>query len=62
MNPYVDIHGLNVLTPFEMGDISPSACVTYLYHSFWWIVMVSLIDIAASEVFDINFMRLHGSS
>ena len=62
MNPFVDIPSLNVLTSFEMGDVIPSACVTCFHHSFWWIVMVSLIDIATSEVVDINFMRLYGPS
>ena len=32
---YVDIHDFNVPTLFELGDISPSAYVTYIYNAFW---------------------------
>ena len=46
---YVDIHGFNVAT-LEIGNISPSAYVTCIYNSFWWVGMVSLVDIAAVDI------------
>ena len=46
---------------FEIGDISPSAYVTSMYNSFWWVVMVSLVIIAAGDVINIDFMHPHGS-
>ena len=46
---YVDIHGFNVAT-LEIGNISPSAYVTCIYNSFWWVDMVSLVDIAAGDI------------
>ena len=46
---YVDIHGFNVAT-LEIGNISPSAYVTCIYNSFWWVGMVSLVDIAAGDI------------
>ena len=46
---YVDIHDFDVPTLFEIGDISPSAYVTCIYNSFWWVDMVSLVDIAAGN-------------
>ena len=47
---YVDIHGFNVSTLFEIGDISPSAYVICIYNSFWWVGMVSLV-----HIFDIRW-------
>ena len=56
---YVNIHDLNVSTLFEIGDISPSAYVTLIYNSFWWVGMLSLVDIAAGDVINIEFMHPH---
>ena len=57
---YVDIHDFNIATLFEIGYISPSAHVTCIYNSFWWVGMVSLVDIAAGNVTNIDFMHPHG--
>ena len=57
---YVDIHDFSVPTIFEIGDISPSADVTYIYKSFWWVGMVSLVDIAAGDFVNIDFIHPHG--
>ena len=43
----------------HMLIFSPSAYVTCVYNSFWWVDMVSLVDIAADEVFNIDFMHAH---
>ena len=40
---------------------SQSAYVTCIYNSFWRIVMVSLVGIAAGDVINIDFMHRHGS-
>ena len=58
---YAYIHDLNVCTIFDIGDISPSAQATCIYNSFWWVAMVSLVDIAVGDVIDIDFMHPHGS-
>ena len=56
---YVDIHDFDFPTVFESGDISPSVYVTRRYNSFWWVGMVSLVDIAAGAV-NIDFMHPYG--
>ena len=55
---YVGIHNLNVTALFETGDISLSAYFTCIYNS--WVGMVSLVDIAAADVINIDFMHPHG--
>ena len=40
---------------------SPPAFVTCIYNSFWWVDMVSLVNIAVGDVINIDFMHLHGS-
>ena len=57
---YVDIHDVNVPTPFETGDVSPSAYVTCICSSLWWDGMVSLVDIAAGDVINVYFIHPHG--
>ena len=37
----------------------PSAYEICVYNSFWWISMVSLVDIAAGDVINIGFMHPH---
>ena len=39
---------------------SPSAYVTCVYNSFWWVGMVRLVDTAAGDVIDIDLMHPHG--
>ena len=58
---HVDIHGFNVPTLFEIGDISPSAHVTCICNSFLLVDMVSLVAIATGDVIDIYSMHPHGS-
>ena len=58
--PYVDIDDFNVPTFFEIGDISASPFFTCIYNSFWWVVMISLVGIAAGNVINIDFMHPHG--
>ena len=57
---YVDIHYFNVSTFLEIGDISPSAYVTCIYNLFWSVGMVSLVEIAATDVTDFDFIHPHG--
>ena len=59
--PYVDINEFNVSTLFEIGDIRPSAYITCICNSLWWVDMISLVDIAACNVINIDFMHPHGS-
>ena len=44
----------------HMLILSSSTYVTCVYNSFWWVGMVSLVDIAASDVINIGFMHPHG--
>ena len=39
---------------------SPSAYVTCVYNSFWWVGMVILVDIVSGDVINIDFMDPHG--
>ena len=39
---------------------SPSVYVTFVYNSFWWVDTVSLVDIAAGDVTNIDFMLTNG--
>ena len=36
------------------------AYVTCVYNSFWWVGTVSLVDIAAGDIINIDFMHPHG--
>ena len=44
----------------SMLIFSPPAFVTCIYNSFWWVDMVSLVNIAVGDVINIDFMHLHG--
>ena len=44
----------------HMLIFSQSAYVTFVYNSFWWVGMVTLVDIAACDVINIDFMHPHG--
>ena len=44
----------------HMSIFSPSAYVNFVYNSFWWVGMVSLVDIPVGDVIDIDFIHLHG--
>ena len=58
--PYVDILDFNVAIFFEIGDISSSTYVACIYNLLWRIGLVSLVDIAAVDVINIDFMHPHG--
>ena len=46
----------------DMLIFSPSAyVVTCIYNSFWWVSMVSLVDIAAGDVINTDFIHPHGT-
>ena len=57
---YVDTHDFNVPTLFEIGEVSSSAYVTFIYSSFWWVGMAILVDISAGHIIIIDFMYSHG--
>ena len=57
---YVNIHDFNIPTLFEIEDMSPSSYVTCIYNSFWLLCKVSLVDIAAGDVINIDLMHPHG--
>ena len=44
----------------HMLIFSPSAYVICIQNSFWWVDMVSLVDIAAGDVINTDFMHPHG--
>ena len=44
----------------HMLIFNPSAYVTCVYNSFLLIGMVSLFDIAAGDVINVDFMHRHG--
>ena len=56
---YADIYDLNVPTLFQIRDISPSAYVTWIYNSFWWVGVVSSAVITASDVINTDLMHPH---
>ena len=58
---YIDIQDFNPPTLFEVGDVRLSAYFTCIYNSFWWIYMASLVDIAAGDVINIDFLHHHVS-
>ena len=57
---YVNIHDFNIPTLFGIEDMSPSSYVTCIYNSFWLLCKVSLVDIAAGDVINIDLMHPHG--
>ena len=44
----------------HMLTFSPSAYVAFVCNSFWWVGMVTLNDIAAGDVLNIDFMHPRG--
>ena len=57
---YVDIHEFNVPSLLEIGDISPSAYVTCMYNSIWWVGTNNLVDIATEDIITTDFIHPHG--
>ena len=58
---YIDIQDFNAPTLFEVGDVRLSTYFTCIYNSFWWVYMASLVDIAAGDVINIDFLHHHVS-
>ena len=58
---YIDIQDFNTPTLFEVGDVRLSTYFTCIYNSFWWFYMASLVDIAAGDVINIDFLHHHVS-
>ena len=44
----------------HMLIFSPSAYATCAYNSFWWVCIISLVDITAGDVINLGFMHPHG--
>ena len=47
------IHDFNLPT-FQLCDIRPMTCVTCLYDSFWWVGLVTQVDVEQGDV-RVNF-------
>ena len=43
-------HDFNLLTTFQLSDIRPMTCVTCLYNSFWWVGLVTQVDVEQGDV------------
>ena len=53
-------HDFNLPTTFQLCDIRPMTCVTCLYDSFWWVGLVTQVDVEQGDV-KVQFMFLYGS-
>ena len=42
-----------------MLSFSPPDYVAFVYNSFWWVGIVSLVDIVACDVINFDFMHPH---
>ena len=51
---YDGTHDFNLPTTFQLCDIRPMTCVTCLYDSFWWVGLVTQVDVK------VQFMFPHG--
>ena len=49
-----DTHDFNLPTTFQLCDIRPMTYVTCLYDSFWWVGLVTQVDVK------VQFMFPHG--
>ena len=56
---FVCTHDFNVPTIYDIENINASSYVTCIYNSFWWVGMVTSVDIEAGDV-NIDFMHPHG--
>ena len=59
MTFYVNTHDFDLPTMVELSDITPSTYVTCLYDLFWWVGIVSNVDIEQGDV-KVDFMHPHG--
>ena len=53
-------HEFNLPTTFQLCDIRPVTYVTYLYDSFWWVRLVTQVDVKQGDV-KVQFMFPHGA-
>ena len=53
-------HDVNLSTTFELCDIRPITYVTCLFDSFWWVGLVTQVDVEQGDV-KVQFMFLYGS-
>ena len=56
---YVNTHDFDLPTMVELSNITPSTYVTCLYDLFWWVGIVSNVDIEQGDV-KVDFMHPHG--
>ena len=49
-----DTHDFNLPTTFQLCDIRPMTYVTCLYDSFWWVGLVTQVDVEQGDV-RVNF-------
>ena len=42
---HADTHDFNLPTTFQLFDIRPMTCVTCFYDSFWWVDLVTQVDV-----------------
>ena len=47
-------HDFNLLITFQLSDIRPMTYVTCLYNSFWWVGLVTQVDVEQGDV-RVNF-------
>ena len=57
---YDGTHDFNLPTTFQLCDIRPMTYVTCLYDSFWWVGLVTQVDVEQGDV-KVQFMFLYGS-
>ena len=52
-------HDFNLPTTFQLCDIEPMTYVTCLYNSFWWVGLVTQVDVEQGDV-KVQLMFPHG--
>ena len=52
-------HDFNLPTTFQLCDIRPMTYVTCLYDSFWWVGLVTQVDVEQGDV-KVQFIFPHG--
>ena len=51
---HADNHDFNLPTTFQLCNIRPMTCVACLYDSFWWVGLVTQVDVEQGDV-RVNF-------
>ena len=52
-------HDFNLPTTFQLCDIKPMTYVTCLYNSFWWVGLITQVDVEQDDI-KAQFMFPHG--